>query len=324
MDFATVIYSYGGPDVLTHEAVEVGAPGTGELRLRQTHIGVNYHDVYVRSGSYQTLSLPGIPGLEAVGFVEEVGDGVTDFKVGDRVVYLTAKYGAYASSRLIPADVAIQLPDTVDGATAAACYLKGLTVQMLLQKQTPIRAGSWVLIHAAAGGVGQLLVQKALKLGANVIGTVGSAEKAALLHEMGCEHTILYREVDFVKAVKNITNGRGVDAVFDSVGKDTFEGSMEVLALKGTLVNFGQSSGAIAPLDVAKLASKSLTLTRPIIFHYITSRADLEDLSASLFRDLQAGILRPEAPITMALADASKAHSLLESRSTSQPIVLAV
>lgn len=324
MEYATLIHAYGGPEVLTCEPVDVGAPGPGELKLRQTCIGVNFHDVYVRSGSYRTLSLPGVPGLEGVGYVEQVGEGVTDFQVGDRVVYLSSRYGAYATSRLIPAEVAIHLPAGIDEADAAACYLKGLTVQMLLHKMTPVRPGAWVLIHAAAGGVGQLLVQGALKLGANVIGTVGSPEKAELIRRMGCEHTILYREVDFVEAVNAITNKRGVDIVFDSVGKDTFAGSMEVLTLGGSLINFGQASGTIPALDVSSLAAKSLTLSRPVIFHYLTQRADLEALSSLLFQDLLEGHLHLEPPVTFKLQDAHQAHALLESRKTVQSIVLKV
>ncbi|CAM3723985.1 2-haloacrylate reductase [Pseudomonas reidholzensis] len=324
MEHATRIHAYGGPEVLTYEPVDVGAPGPGELKLRQTFVGVNFHDVYVRSGSYRTLSLPGIPGLEGVGYVEQIGAGVTGFQVGDRVIYLSSKYGAYATSRLVSAEVAIPLPSGISEADAAACYLKGLTVQMLLHKLSPVRPGSWVLIHAAAGGVGQLLVQGALKLGANVIGTVGSPEKADLLRKMGCKHTILYREVDFVEAVHSITEQRGVDIVFDSVGKDTFAGSLEVLTLRGSLINFGQASGAIAPVDVSTLAAKSLTLSRPIIFHYLTRRADLEELSGLLFQALLDGDLRVEPPITFALKDAHQAHALLESRKTAQSIVLRV
>jgi NADPH2:quinone reductase len=322
MEQAVLIHSYGGPDALTYEPYDVGKPRPGELRLRQTYIGVNYHDVYVRSGSYRTLSLPGVPGLEAVGYVEEVGEGVKDFEVGERVVYLSPKYGAYATSRLVSADLVIRLPAGIDEAVAAACYLKGLTVQMLLHKMSPIRPGMWVLIHAAAGGVGQLLVQGALRLGANVIGTVGSADKAELLHDLGCDRAILYREVDFVEAVKDMTGKRGVDFVFDSVGKDTFAGSMEVLALGGSLINFGQASGAIAPIDVSTLAAKSLTLSRPIIFHYLTQRADLEELSRLLFRDLLEGHLSVEPPVTFELKEACKAHALLESRKTMRAIVL--
>jgi NADPH2:quinone reductase len=322
MEHAARIHTYGGPEVLTYGPYDVGAPEPGELRLRQTYIGVNYHDVYVRSGTYRTLPLPGVPGLEGVGYVEQVGDGVTDFEVGDRVVYLSSKYGAYATSRLVSAEVAIRLPEGIDEADAAACYLKGLTVQMLLHKMSPLRPGMWVLIHAAAGGVGQLLVQGALKLGANVIGTVGSPEKAELLHDLGCENVILYRDVDFVEAVKEIIGERGIDVVFDSVGKDTFAGSMEVLALGGALINFGQASGAIPPVDVSTLAAKSLTLSRPVIFHYLTQRADLEELSDLLFQDLLNGHLRLNPPVIFELKDAYKAHELLESRKTVRSIVL--
>jgi NADPH2:quinone reductase len=322
MENALFIRSYGGPEVLQYEPVVVGAPGRDELRLQQTHVGVNFHDIYVRSGAYQTLPLPGIPGLEGVGYVEEIGEGVTDFKVGDRVVYLSAAYGAYASARLIPASIAIHLPDTISGAAAAASYLKGLTVQMLVRKLVQITPGAWVLIHAAAGGVGQLLVQAALRLGARVIGTVGSVEKARQLRALGCEHVIFYREQNFVEAVNDITVGRGVDVVYDSVGKDTFEGSLQVIAQCGHLVNFGQSSGAIAPFDVARLAAKSITLSRPVLFHYVARRQALEYLSAALFEEVQDGQLRSESALTFPLEEGAHAHALLESRSTSQPIIL--
>lgn len=322
MENALFIRSYGGPEVLKYEPVVVGAPGRDDLKIRQTHVGVNFHDIYVRSGAYQTLRLPGIPGLEGVGYVEEIGESVKNFKVGDRVIYLSAAYGAYASARLIPAKLAIRLPDSISGVTAAATYLKGLTVQMLIRKVVKITPGSWVLIHAAAGGVGQFLVQAALRLGARVIGTVGSAEKAQQLRALGCEHVILYREQDFVEVVNEITDGDGVDVVYDSVGKDTFEGSLKAIAPCGHLVNFGQSSGAIAPLDVAQLAAKSITLSRPILFHYVAKRQDLEDLSAALFEELEDGRLRAESTLTFPLEEGAQAHALLESRSTSQPIVL--
>jgi NADPH2:quinone reductase len=322
MDKAIFIHSCGGPEVLQLDSVVVGDPGPGELKLRQTHAGVNFHDIYVRSGIYTTLSLPGIPGIEGVGYVEQVGKNVSNFKVGDRIIYLTAAYGAYASVRLIPASIAIHLPGTIDGALAAAAYLKGLTVQMLLRKLMPITPGAWVLVHAAAGGVGKLLVQALLRMGARVIATVGSSVKAKQLHDLGCEHVILYRDENFVDVTKKITNGYGVDLVFDSVGKDTFDGSLAVLAPCGHLVNFGQSSGNIPPFDIARLAEKSATLSRPILFHYISKRSDQEVLSAALFEELEQGWLRPEPAITFPLSEAAKAHALLESRESSQPIVL--
>ncbi|MDD2104448.1 quinone oxidoreductase family protein [Pseudomonas putida] len=322
MDKAIVIHSYGGPAVLQLESVVVGDPGPGELKIRQTHAGVNFHDVYVRSGAYTTLSLPGIPGVEGVGYVEQVGKNVSNFKVGDRIIYMTSAYGAYASARLIPACIAIHLPHSIDGALAAAAYVKGLTVQMLLRKLMPVTPGAWVLVHAAAGGVGKLLVQALLRLGAQVIATVGSSTKAKQLNDLSCKHVILYRDENFVEVVKKITDGYGVDIVFDSVGKDTFEGSLEVLAPCGSLVNFGQSSGAIPPFDVAALAAKSATLFRPVLFHYVSKRVDLETLSAALFEAFVEGWLRPEPAITFPLSEAAKAHALLESRESSQPLVL--
>lgn len=322
MENALLVRSYGGPEVLLYEPVVVGAPGPGELKIRQTHVGVNFHDIYVRSGAYKTLSLPGIPGVEGVGYVEEVGDGVTNFNIGDRVIYLSATYGAYASARLLPARLAVRLPASISGVTAAATYLKGMTVQVLVRRLVRITPGSWVLIHAAAGGVGQLLVQAALRLGARVIGTVGSQEKARQLRALGREHVILYREQDFTEVVNEITGGCGVDVVYDSVGKDTFEGSLKVIAPCGHLVSLGQSSGAIPQFDVALLAAKSITLSRPVLFHYVAKRQDLEELSAALFEELEDGRLRAESALTFPLAEGAKAHALLESRSVAQSIVL--
>jgi NADPH2:quinone reductase len=324
MDKAIVINSYGGPEVLEVQPVTVGDPGPNELKLRQSHVGVNFHDIYVRTGAYKTLSLPGVPGIEGVGYVEKIGENVTGFNIADRVIYLNSAYGAYASSRLLPADLAVRLPLSIASDEAVAVYLKGLTVQMLLRRLMPINEGDWVLVHAAAGGVGKLLVQALLRKGVQVIATVGSSEKAKQLHELECCHVILYREEDFVAATNEITDGHGVDVVFDSVGKDTFNGSLEVLAKCGHLVNFGQSSGNIEPLDIARLAAKSATLSRPILFHYLSNRLDLEELSSLLFADLERRWLIPEPPIVYPLSDAAKAHALLESRNSSAPIVLEI
>jgi len=324
MDKAIVINTYGSPEVLELQPVSVGDPGPGELKLRQSHVGVNFHDIYVRSGAYKTLSLPGIPGIEGVGYVERIGENVTGFTVGDRVIYLSAAYGAYASSRLLSADLAVRLPPSIAADEAVAIYLKGLTVQMLLRKLARINEGDWVLVHAAAGGVGKLLVQALLRTGARLIATVGSREKAEQLHALGCRHVILYRDEDFVRATQKITGGHGVRVVFDSVGKDTFDGSLEVLAPCGHLVSFGQSSGTIKPLDIARLASKSATLSRPVLFHYLSDRSDLEHLSALLFNDLQQRWLTPEHPGVFPLSEAAKAHALLESRNSTAPIVLEI
>lgn len=319
---AIVVQAYGGPEVLQIQQVPVAAPGRGELRIRQTCVGVNFHDVYVRSGLYKTLSLPGIPGIEAAGVVEQVGAEVSEFSPGDRVAYITSAYGAYAAERLILAAIAVRLPPEIDDVTAGAIMVKGLTVEMLVRRVAHVQPGSWVLVHAAAGGVGQLLVQAAARIGAAVIGTVGSEDKAVVAREAGCQHTILYRQENFVERVREITGGRGVDIAYDSVGKDTFFGSLDALAMRGHLVNFGQSSGPVAGFEVSKLAPKSATLSRPLLFHYIAQRAELLEMSAALFRALTDGTLKPLAPRQFALADAAQAHAFLESRASTQPIVI--
>ena len=221
---AIIQHETGGPHVLRIEGIAVGAPGPGELRVRQTAIGVNFHDVYVRSGLYRTLPLPGIPGIEAAGIVEEVGAGVSGFVAGDRIAYVTARYGAYASERLLPAELAVRLPPGVADDLAATVLLKGLTAEMLLRQVHRVQPGDRILVQAAAGGVGRLLCQWAAHLGATVIGTAGSEEKAELARNAGCQHVILYRRVNFVEQVREITGGRGVDVVYDLVGKDTFLG----------------------------------------------------------------------------------------------------
>jgi NADPH2:quinone reductase len=317
-----MLREFGGPEVLRTEPVEVPAPGPGELRVRQTAIGVNFHDCYVRSGLYRTLPLPGVPGIEAAGIVEAVGAGVAGFAVGDRIGYVTGGYGAYASHRTLPAAIALRLPDDMSETLAASVLLKGLTAEMLLRQVHRIAAGQTILVHAAAGGVGRILCQWAAHLGATVIGTAGSAAKAEVARAAGCAHVVRYREQDFVAEVKRITGGRGVDAAYDSVGHDTFDGSLECLAPRGHLVNFGQASGPVAPFQVQRLAAKSNSLTRPILFHYIAQRAALEHMAAGLFDVLASGAVRAEPGATMPLGEAARAHSLLESRQAEAPLVL--
>lgn len=319
---AIVLREAGGPHVLKLEAVEVGSPGRGEIRVRQTAIGVNFHDVYVRSGQYKTLALPGIPGIEAAGVVEAIGEGVSRLSVGDKIAYVTGRYGAYASERLLPADIALALPPTIDAEHAAGILLKGLTAEMLLNRVHKIKAGEIILVHAAAGGVGRLLCQWASHLGATVIGTVGSKEKAALARRLGCAHVVLYREENFVERVRQITDGRGVDVVYDSVGADTFQGSLDVLSTFGHLVNFGQSSGPVKPFEVARLASGSLSVTRPILFHFVADRGRLETMAAALFDAIATGVLITERGQSFPLADAVAAHEQLESRRASHPLLL--
>ena len=319
---AIVQHETGGPHVLRTEGIEVGAPKPGELRVRQTAVGVNFHDVYVRSGLYRTLPLPGIPGIEAAGIVEEVGDGVSGFVAGDRIAYVTARYGAYASERLLPAELAVRLPAGIAEDLAATVLLKGLTAEMLLRQTHRVQPGEHILVQAAAGGVGRLLCQWAAHLGATVIGTAGSEEKAELARNAGCQHVILYRRVNFVEQVREITGGRGVDVVYDSVGKDTFQGSLESLATFGHLVNFGQSSGSVEPLEVARLSKGSNSVSRPVVFHYVAHRERLEAMAAALFDALSQGVLTAEPGKAFPLSQAAAAHEELESRRAAGPLLL--
>lgn len=319
---AIMLREFGGPEALRIEDVTVGKPASGQLRIRQTAIGVNFHDIYVRTGLYKTLALPGIPGIEAVGVVDAIGPAVSHFQVGDRVGYVSAEYGAYASQRLLPANLAIRLPADIDDRTAASVLVRGLTVEVLTTAAHVVRPGDWVLVHAAAGGVGRLLCQKLKDIGAFVIGTVGSEEKAAVARAMGCDEVILYRSEDFVARVKGITNGRGCEVVYDSVGKDTFMGSLECLAMRGHLVNFGQASGPVPPFAVSALAARSTSVSRPIVFHYLTDPAERYQMATSLFGALSRGALTVGKCKTMKLAEAGAAQSLLESRTMTESIVL--
>lgn len=322
MSYAIVLRETGGPEKLRYEPVEVPEPGPGELRIRHTAIGVNFHDTYVRSGLYDTLKLPGIPGLEAAAVIEQVGPGVRGFAVGDRIAYIDASYGAYSDKRLLAASLALHLPDSISDEAAAGLTIKGFTACMLLRRVHPVKAGETLLIHAAAGGVGQPLVRWAKHLGATVIATVGSEEKAAIARQCGADHVILYRNENFVDRVAQITAGRGVEVAYDSVGADTFSGSLECLACLGTLVNFGQSSGPVPPFAVSRLAAKSNAIVRPMLFHYIRSRAELEAVATESFEAMRAGIIRPQIGLRLPLARAAEAHSRIESRATSGQTVL--
>lgn len=323
MSLAIVISEPGGPEVLRPVECEVGPPGPGQLRLRQTAIAVNFHDIYVRTGSYKTLTMPGIPGLEGVGIVDAVGPGVTGFKPGDPVAYMTHGYGGYAAERNLDAALAVKIPDGVPDEIAAAAYLKGLTVEMLARRVHRLEPGKTILIHAAAGGVGRMLVQWAKHLGAVVIGTASNAEKLQSAREAGCAHVINYRTEDWVAAVKDFTGGRGVDVVYDAVGRDTIRGSMDALALCGHLVNFGQASGPVDPIAPVELFVKSLTLSRPNVFHYVQQqRATLEAAAANVFEGLKDGWLSIPPPTLIPLAEAAEAHRLLESRDAVGAIVL--
>jgi NADPH2:quinone reductase len=320
---AVFIHEPGPPDALKVEPIEVGAPGAGQARIRQTCVGVNFHDCYVRSGSYKTLKMPGIPGIEAVGVVEAVGAGVSTVKPGDRVGYITPSYGSYASDRLIAADVLVPIPAAVNDRTAAATLLRGLTAQMLVYYTFPVRAGHTLLVHAAAGGVGRLVCQLAKHLGATVIGTVGSEAKAQIARDSGCDHIVLYRSENFVDRVREITGKRGVDVAYDAVGKDTFSGSLDVLAMRGHLVNFGQASGPVEPFSISRLFAKSNSVSRPGVFHYFVG-ADREPMARRHFQMLAEGIITAGHSHAYALEDAAQAHADLEARKTSGAVILEV
>ena len=323
MSLAIVISEAGGPEVLRPVERTVGGPAAGELRLLQTAVAVNFHDIYVRTGLYKTLTMPGVPGLEGVGVVDAVGAGVTGFAPGDHVAYMTHGYGGYAAERTLAADLAVKIPAGVPDEIAAAAYLKGLTVEMLVRRVHRLEAGETILVHAAAGSVGQLLVQWAVRLGATVIGTAGSDAKLEAARAAGCAHVVNYRTGDFVAAVKDFTNGRGVDVVYDAIGRDTFRHSLDALALCGHLVNYGQASGPVDPIAPVELFAKSATLSRPNVFHYVQQqRETLEAAAADLFQGLKEGWLSVSPPATFPLAQAADAHRLLESRAATGAIVL--
>ena len=322
IDMGVVVHAPGGTEALQWSALETTAPGPGEVRILQRAIGVNFIDTYFRSGLYPWPSTPLIPGAEAAGVVAEVGPGATDLKVGDRVAY-TMPVGAYRTQRVVAAERLVKLPDAIAFDVAASVMLKGLTAQFLLTSCYPVKAGDTVLVHAAAGGVGLLLGQWLKALGATSIGTAGSPEKVATAKANGYDHVIDYRAEDFVARVKEITASRGCDVVYDSVGKDTWRGSLKCLRLRGMFVHFGQSSGMIADFKFSDLASAgSLYATRPMLFDYIKSRADLASRAADLFAKLTSGDVKAHVGQRMALRDAAAAHRDLESRRTMGATVL--
>ena len=322
MSKAVRIHEVGGPEVLKFETVEVGDPGPGQALLRQTATGLNYIDTYQRTGLYPLASFPVVLGMEGAGVVEAVGEGVTEVDVGDRVAYSMA-LGAYAERRLVPAAVLVRLPDGISDDQGAAMMLKGCTAQYLLRRTYRVEAGDTVLIHAAAGGVGLIVCQWAKLLGATVIGTVGSADKAALAKAHGCDHVIDYRTENFAERVREITNGAGIPVVYDSVGRDTFTASLDCLQPRGLLVSFGQSSGAIPPFDPGVLAQKgSLFLTRPSLASYIGTREELEATATELFDVVLNGAVEIEVNQTYPLEEAATAHRDLEARKTTGSTVL--
>jgi NADPH:quinone reductase len=324
MTSAIRMHKTGGPEVLTWETVEVGKPGPGQVRLRHTAVGLNYIDTYHRSGLY-AVQLPAIPGLEAAGIVEEVGAGVTEVQVGDRVAYAGGPMGAYAEERLMQADRLVVLPPNISDTQAAAMMLKGMTAQYLLRRTYRVKSGETILVHAAAGGVGEILCQWAKHLGATVIGTVGSEEKAGRVKALGCEHPIIYTKEDFVARVAEITGGRKVPVVYDSVGKDTFTKSLDCLQPLGMLVAFGQSAGSVPPFDVSVLAAKgSLYLTRPTLVTYTAKREDLLASAKELFEVVASGAVKISINQTYPLKAAEQAHRDLQGRRTTGSTVLTV
>ena len=323
MSKAIVINQTGGPEVLRWIDYDPGQPGPGEVRLRHEAVGLNFIDVYHRTGLYPLPSLPAVPGMEGSGTVEAVGDGVTEVAEGDRVAYAGLPPGAYAQVRRIPADRLVKLPESITTHQAAAMMLQGMTARYLLRGCFDVKAGNTILIHAAAGGVGSIVCQWAKHLGATVIGTVGSEEKAANATENGCDYPILYTKEEFVARVKEITEGRGVDVVYDSVGQATFMKSLDCLRPLGTMVSFGQSSGPVAPLELGLLSAKgSLFLTRPTLMTYTAKREDLLTHARDLFEVVEKGVVKVEIRQTFPLSDAARAHRDLEGRRTTGSSIL--
>jgi len=322
MPKAIRIHSTGGPEVLAWDDVVVGDPGPGEARVRHTAVGVNYIDTYHRSGLYK-LALPSGIGSEAAGVVEAVGSGVDWVKPGDRVAYCGGAPGSYAEARIMAADRLVKIPEGVSDRSAATLMLKGLTVQYLLRQTYKVKAGDTILFHAAAGGVGLIACQWARALGVSVIGTVGSAAKAALAQENGCAHTIDYTREDFVARVKEITGGKGVPVVYDGVGKDTYPASLDCLSPRGLWVSFGNASGAIQNFDLLLLAQKgSLYATRPTLATHTATRDALTAMADEMFDLVRSGKIVSEPRQTFPLRDAAAAHRALESRGTVGATVL--
>jgi NADPH2:quinone reductase len=323
MPHAIRVHENGGPEVLKWEEVEVGQPSPGQVRLRQEAAGLNFIDVYHRTGLYKQ-ELPFTPGTEGAGVVEAIGGDVANVKAGDRVAY-AGPIGGYAEERLIAADRLVKLPDSVSTEQAAAAMLQGMTVHMLLRSVHRVQPGETLLIHAAAGGVGLIACQWAKALGATVIGTVSTDEKAELARAHGCDHPIVYTREDFVAGVDRITGGKKLPVVYDSVGRDTFMKSLDCLAPRGLMVSFGNSSGAVEPFSPLLLSQKgSLFLTRPTLFNYTAKREELEQAAGELFDMITSGKVKIEVKQRFALEDAAEAHRALEARKTSGSTVLMI
>lgn len=321
MPKAIRIHATGGPEVLKWEEVEVKKPGLGEALIRQTAIGLNFIDTYHRTGLYP-LPLPAVLGMEGAGMVEEVGAGVSEVKPGQRVAY-AGVLGAYTERRLIAADRLVPLPEGISDIQAAAMMLKGMTAEYLLRRTYRVQKGETILVHAAAGGVGLIMCQWAKRLGATVIGTVGSDEKAELARANGCDHPIVYTRENFTERVRTITGGAGLPVVYDSVGKETFLGSLDCLRPLGLMVSYGNASGAVPPFNIGLLAQKgSLFLTRPVLMAYTAKREDLLASARALFEVVESGVVKIKLERTWPLEDAASAHRELEGRRTTGSTVL--
>jgi NADPH2:quinone reductase len=322
MTKAIRMFKTGGPEVMEYVDVEVGDPGPGEVRIRHAAVGLNFIDVYFRIGLYPQ-PLPSGLGQEGAGTIEAVGAGVADFKVGDRVAYAGRPNGAYAEARVMPADILVKLPDSISFDTAAAMMLQGMTVQYLLRQTYPLKGGETILLHAAAGGIGLIASQWAKALGVTVIGTVSTDEKAALAKAAGCAHVINYKTENFVERVKEITGGKGVPVVYDSIGKDTFIGSLDCLSPRGMMVSFGSASGPVSPFGVSELASRgSLFLTRPSLGSYVATREALNATAGDLFAMVEAKKVNIDINQRYALKDVGQAHADLEGRKTTGSTIL--
>jgi NADPH2:quinone reductase len=323
MPHAIRVHATGGPEVLQWEEVDVGDPGRGQVRLRQDAAGLNFIDVYQRTGLYQQ-ELPFTPGVEGAGIVDAVGPDVTNVRPGDRVAY-AGPIGGYSEVRLIDADRLVKLPAAISSEQAAAAMLQGLTAHMLLRRVYSVKAGDTILIHAAAGGVGLIVCQWAKALGATVIGTVGSDQKAELARAHGCDHPIVYTRQDFVAEVERITGGQKVPVVYDGVGRDTFMKSLDCLSRRGMMVSFGNASGPVEPFSPLLLSQKgSLFLTRPTLYHYIATREELEQAASELFEVVASGKVKIEVKQRFPLSDAAEAHRALEERKTSGSTILTI
>jgi NADPH:quinone reductase-like Zn-dependent oxidoreductase len=322
MSKAVRIHAFGGPDVLKCEDVPAADPKAGEVLVRHTAIGLNFVDTYHRSNQLgENPPLPCVLGVQGAGVVEKLGDGVKDLKKGDRVTY-TGIRGSYCEERCVPAARMIKTPDDVSDEMAAATFLRGLTVEYLIRRLHKVQKGETILVQAAAGGVGQILVQWAKAMGAVIIGTVGSDEKAALAKKLGCDHPIVYTRENFVERVKEITGGKGVPVAYDSVGKTTFMGSLDCLAPMGHAINYGTASGSVEPFPIQRLHKNSLTVTRPTLGTYIASRADLESASKAFFDVLRNGTVKVDIAGRYKLKDTAKAHADLESRKIAGPMII--